>query len=1058
MDELDLFAAAIAIADPADRAALLDSECRDDPDLRRRLDALLAAHFAIGTDAAPTSAPAPDHAASTVSIRTPSEAAGTLVAGRYKLLQPIGEGGMGSVWMADQTEPVRRHVAVKLVRADRSQSRAILTRFEAERQAIALMDHPNIARLLDAGTTDDGAPFFVMELVKGVPLTQFCDDHRLDVRDRLRLFTQVCGAVQHAHQKGIIHRDLKPSNILVESHDGTPVPKVIDFGLAKATTGLQLTEHTLFTGFGSVLGTPLYMAPEQATFNAVDVDTRADVYALGVILYELLTGTTPISRETLKQAALDEVLRLIREQDAPTPSSRLSTAGGLPGIAANRQTEPARLGRFIRGDLDWITMKALAKERQRRYETASALARDVERFLDHEPVSAGPPTASYRAGKFLRRHRPAALGAGLVLACLVAGVIGTSLALAEAQRQQRIASAEAAARDRALRAEAAARRMAELRLEQLKKSNDIVTSILSDVRPEFEGVDGMTLRQALAERLKSAVARFDGDAFADDAAEMRAKLASSLVALGEQRLGIDLLTRSRDELAALRGPEHPTTLVAALRLGHGLREAGRVAEAGSLLEQTLARIESRAAPDDLWILRARRGLALCELEAGRIDRAVELLERTLDASRRTLGADHPETVSLLASVAEAYRAAGRLSESVAILEDLLHRRESRLGAEHPSTNLARNALAVALLDLRQSDRAVPHLEKALEVCRASVGPEHPDTLKAMNNLASAYARAGRAADALPLIEAAARRSESRLGAEHPATIAALKSVADALRQADKASDALPLYETARDRARTRFGPGHSLSLSCLDGLAGCYWSLGRADDAIPLFEEGLRLAAGTLGPDHPTTHHFRANLGVNYRDAGRLGEAQPLLEEAHRASSRHAALLWVGPQLLETYARSRRPAEAARLVEELLGAARRDLPQGGPPLAARLADFGDALLRAGAHADSEPLLRECLAIREAKEPDDWTTFNTMSMLGGALLGQGKHADAEPLLLKGDEAMRQREASIPPPARVRIPEALDRLIQLYEATDRPDEAAKYRDLRAAYPPAEPASPR
>ena len=314
-----------------------------------------------------------------------------MVAGRYKLLQPIGEGGMGSVWMAEQTEPVKRKVAVKLIRAERGGSSTILARFEAERQAIALMDHPNIAKLLDAGTTADGMPFFVMELVKGIPLNQFCDQHKLDVPERLVLFMQICSAVQHAHQKGIIHRDLKPTNILVESHDGKPVPRVIDFGLAKATSGMQLSEHTLFTSFGSVMGTPLYMAPEQATFNAIDVDTRADLYALGVILYELLTGTTPLTRETFKHAAFDEMLRLIREQDAPTPSNRLSSTDTRPAIAANRHTDPAKLSRVLKGELDWIVMKALAKERDRRYETANGLARDVERFLKHEPVLAGPP-------------------------------------------------------------------------------------------------------------------------------------------------------------------------------------------------------------------------------------------------------------------------------------------------------------------------------------------------------------------------------------------------------------------------------------------------------------------------------------------------------------------------------------------------------------------------------------------------------------------------------------------------------------------------------------------
>ncbi|MBX9627302.1 MAG: serine/threonine protein kinase, partial [Gemmataceae bacterium] len=435
MSERDLFLSAIAIPDPAARSAFLDRACGGDPGLRRGVDQLLAAHAEAGSFLDPPPAPgtagvppAPEPTVdlpagpptgtfgdATASYRPAPEVPETVIAGRYKLLEPIGEGGMGTVWMAQQTEPVKRRVAVKLVRSDRGGSRAILARFEAERQAIALMDHPHIAKLLDAGATAGGEPFFVMELVRGVPLTQFCDARRLTVPERLDLFRQICGAVQHAHQKGIIHRDLKPSNVLVESHDGKPVPKVIDFGLAKAVGGLDLTDRSVFTGFGAVLGTPSYMAPEQATLSAVDVDTRADVYALGVILYELLAGSPPIRRDELKRAALEEMLRAVREDEPPPPSSRISGSAEKPSIAANRQTEPARLGRFVRGELDWVVMKALAKDRDRRYETAAAFGADVGRFLNHEPVAAGPPSAGYKLRKFVARNRGRVAAAGLVL-------------------------------------------------------------------------------------------------------------------------------------------------------------------------------------------------------------------------------------------------------------------------------------------------------------------------------------------------------------------------------------------------------------------------------------------------------------------------------------------------------------------------------------------------------------------------------------------------------------------------------------------------------------------
>ena len=448
-----IFFAALERLTPAEQAAYLDEACTDNPVLRARVEKLLAAHQSVGAflEPAPAEEVTGPHLANGRAAEVSAAVAGTIVAGKYKLLQQIGEGGMGCVWMADQIEPVKRRVAVKLIRVERGSSKTILSRFEAERQAIALMDHPHIAKLLDAGTTDAGRPYFVMELVKGIPLTEYCDAHRLSIADRLKLFMQICSAVQHAHQKGIIHRDLKPTNILVESHDDKAVPKVIDFGLAKATSGMQLTEHTLFTAFGNVMGTPLYMAPEQAQFNAVDVDTRADVYALGVILYELLTGTTPLMRETIKKAALDEMLKLIREQEAPTPSSRLSSNEAKPTVAANRQMEPAKLGRFVKGELDWIVMKCLEKDRGRRYETANGLSMDIQRYLADEPVAAGPPSATYRLRKFVKKHRGPVIAGLTVMLLLVLGIAGTSWGLVEARSQRDVA--EEARKAEAKRAE-----------------------------------------------------------------------------------------------------------------------------------------------------------------------------------------------------------------------------------------------------------------------------------------------------------------------------------------------------------------------------------------------------------------------------------------------------------------------------------------------------------------------------------------------------------------------------------------------------------------------------
>ena len=384
LDEAAIFDIARQIEAPEARLLFIQTACGEDRDLQARVEALLRVNDEQGTflDSPVASLQGAINA-------TFSEGVGTLI-GPYKLIEQIGEGGFGVVFMAEQQHPIRRRVALKVLKAGMD-TRQVVARFEAERQALALMEHVGIARVLDGGETPSGRPYFVMELVKGISITRFCDEHQLTPRERLALFVDVCKAVQHAHQKGIIHRDLKPTNVLVAAYDGKPVPKVIDFGVAKAL-GQQLTERTLVTGFGSIVGTLEYMSPEQAEFNAMDVDTRADIYSLGVLLYELLTGTTPLSSERIKLAAMTEVLRLIREEEPPKPSTRLSDSRDtLASISAQRRLEPASLTKEVRGELDWIVMKALEKDRNRRYETANSLAADIDRYLNDAPVERGPP-------------------------------------------------------------------------------------------------------------------------------------------------------------------------------------------------------------------------------------------------------------------------------------------------------------------------------------------------------------------------------------------------------------------------------------------------------------------------------------------------------------------------------------------------------------------------------------------------------------------------------------------------------------------------------------------
>ncbi len=478
--EEQIFSGALAMhAD--ERPRFLDEVCRGDGDLRKRIDSLVRAYESAGgfmcadrtIDTARLMGDYP-------TAPTSAEMAGEWI-GRYKLLQKLGEGGCGIVWMAEQEEPVHRRVAVKIIKLGMD-TNEVIARFEAERQALAMMDHPNIAKILDAGSSEAGRPFFVMELVRGVKVTEYCDQNSLSTRQRLALFSQICLAVQHAHQKGIIHRDLKPSNVLVTLHDGVAVPKIIDFGIAKAIEG-RLTDRTLFTAFEQFIGTPAYMSPEQAELSGIDIDTRSDIYSLGILLYELLTGRPPFDPQTLGRASLDEIRRIIREVDPPKPSINLSTLAEADRVvvARLRGTDPAELSLLLRGDLDWIVMRCLEKNRTRRYETPAALAADLARHLNHEPVSARPPSRSYRLGKMVRRHRVAcAAGACVALALVAGSVVSTWQAV------------------RATRAEHLARVERQKAVDERTHAEDLLNFMLGDLYTQLNRVGRLDVLEAVA--------------------------------------------------------------------------------------------------------------------------------------------------------------------------------------------------------------------------------------------------------------------------------------------------------------------------------------------------------------------------------------------------------------------------------------------------------------------------------------------------------------------------------------------------------------------------------
>jgi eukaryotic-like serine/threonine-protein kinase len=1233
MNEESLFEEALT-RPIGERAAFLDRACAGRPELRASVETMLAAHERSGDvldrplpDLAPTLDVGPGRAPleSTADRTTgpgaaprlaaradgyrPDAASGAVIGGRYTLHEKIGEGGMGEVWVAQQTEPVKRLVALKLIKAGMD-SRAVIQRFEQERQALAIMDHPNIARVLDGGLTPNGQPFFVMELVDGLPLTKFCDEAKLPPKERLELFVPICRAVQHAHQKGVVHRDLKPANILVTTVDGRPVPKVIDFGVAKATAG-KLADESLVTQFGSVVGTPEYMSPEQAGAPGEDIDTRADIYSLGVVLYELLTGLRPIDAKRLRQAALSEMIRVIREVEPSKPSTRLSTDESLPSLAAVRQTEPRRLMAMLRGDLDWVVMKCLEKHRERRYETASGLARDIQRYLDGDPVEACPPSVSYRLGKFARKHRAAMATAGAFALLLIsATAISVALAYAADRERDRATAAEAKTRDerdRALKAEAQARAEA----DKAKAINDFLTAdLLAQAEPAKNAAeDRVTLLDVLDRAADRVGRRFEGKPEVEaavresisrayhglaawDKAERQARALRELArrpgadpdefyrAEGELahvlrhrgQVGADTLEMARSAAEGLKrvlGPEHLTTLVAMSDLAVAYLDSGQRDVAVPIFEETLKALKAKLGPDHpdtlsvmnnlavayghagrldlalplheetLRLTRARQGpdhpdtltrrnnLAETYVAAGKADLALPLYEETLKLMKARLGPDHLDTLVVMNNLAEAYNAAGKPARARPLLEEALRLRRAKLPANHPDVltsmnNLAESykaagdlSLALPLLEeahkVRKAargpehpdtlagmnnlgdaykaagklDLALPIMVETLRLRRATLGPDHPDTLGSMNNLALTYQAAGDMDRAIPLLEETLKASKVKLGPDHPKTIGTMHNLATAYQKVEKPDRALPLFEETLRLARTKLGPEHPITLACANGLATAYYGAGDLDRALPLMEETLKIREATLGPDHPSTldsinnlgstywsakrldksvptleealrrhqrklgrdHPFTletmVNLGVNYKFAGRLADATPLLEEGYRASKKHPGLAFAAPVLLDVYVLTKDQPKMTALAKEILAEARRTSPAGSPKLAQGLAPIGLALLQAGDFAGAEPILRETLAIREKTQPDAWSTFNTKSTLGGALLGQKKYAEAEPLLLQGFEGMKQRETTIPPLAKIRLTEALERLVQVYEAQGKQADAAKWR---------------
>ena len=1058
MNELDLFIAANALADPAQRAAFLDRECAGNAPLRQRLEALLAGNEQSGHPL--------DHAAIPVtgSFHEPKSLEGQLIAGKYTLVELVGEGGMGSVWRAKQSEPVKRSVAVKLIKAGMD-SKQVLARFNAERQALALMDHPNIAKVLDGGVHDN-RPFFVMELVKGLPITEYCDQRKLTPKERLELFVPVCQAIQHAHQKGIIHRDIKPSNVLVALYDDRPVVKVIDFGVAKATGG-TLTEHTIETGFGGVVGTPQYMSPEQATFNNLDIDTRSDVYALGVLLYELLAGSPPFSKKELEKKGLLEMLRVVREEEPPRPSTKLSSSDALPSLSASRGTEPKKLTGLLRNELDWIVMKALEKNRSRRYETANGFAADVQRYLAGEAVQAHPPSAAYRLKKFVRRYRGQVIATGLVFIALVAGVVGTTLGLFEARRQETLArnaaeqereakirEGERAEGERLAKLDAQAQKeQAQKRLSQVEKANALLGSIFSNLDPREIARAERPLQAILVEKLDQAVSQLEGESIGDPSvvATMQHNFACSLLSLGEPAKAVVLLKKAVATLEAKGDPDDQNLLGSKNVLAAAYQEAGMLDLALPLLEESFKAAKAKYGPDHPETLACRNNLGKAYGALGKHALAVPLVEETLKLTRAKLGPRHENTLQAMNALACTYQAAGKPDFALPLWEEALKLMRTELGLTHPTTLVTMQSLGSGYQNVGKPDLAVPLMEEALKHSRAALGPEHPDTLECMRSLAVMYRVAGKFDRSVAQFEEVLKHRRAKFSPDDSTTLTIMNGLGLLYEDVGKLEQGLALKAELFERTKAKLGADNFETLRCMHNLAYSYWLAKRYEKSIPMLEEVLKLKTARFGREPLDTQMTVGNLGVSYNDAGRHQEAIPFLEEAVRASKKYPNLVGMNSHLIDAYMKAGEKTKLSNLLLEQLDQGRKALPPNSPQLAGMLAQIGLGLLEQKKWTEAEPLLRESLAIREKNQPQLWTTFNTQSLLGGVLLGQKKYADAEPLLLKGYEGMKAREKSIPPQASTRIPEALDRLIDLYTAANKPDELKKWHAERAKYPP-------